>query len=191
MRIADSDALIVVDAQNDFCPGGSLAVKDGDQVIPVLNRLLPRFKTQVFTRDWHPPDHVSFVSEPKFVDKSWPPHCVRDTPGAAFHPRLQVPPDAIIVSKAEDREVEAYSGFQGTGLAQKLKKRGVTRVLVGGLATDYCVLFTILDAIAAGFAAVVILDACRGVDIPPGTADQAVAKMKKAGALAIASADLE
>lgn len=187
IKTGPADALVIVDVQNDFCPGGSLAVKDGDQVVPVLNRLQEKFETIVLTRDWHPPDHVSFVEEPKFVDMSWPPHCVRETPGAAFHPDLKIPADAIVVSKAVDKGKEAYSGFQGTDLASVLKSKGVSRVFVGGLATDYCVKATVLDAIKDGFQAVMIEDASRGVDLPPGNAQAATQEMKAAGAMLINS----
>ena len=190
IKLGDTDAIIVVDVQNDFCPGGALAVAGGDQVVPIFNRLVPLFKTKVFTRDWHPPDHCSFSKEPRFVDQSWPAHCVQDTPGAAFPPELKVPDDAIIVSKAMDPEKEEYSDFQGTDLADLLRSRGVTRVFVGGLATDYCVKATVLDALREGFRAVLLEDATRGVDVPAGSAKQAVEEMKRAGAKVINSKDL-
>jgi nicotinamidase/pyrazinamidase len=189
IKIEESDALIVVDVQNDFLPGGSLAVKDGDQVVPVLNALMDKFKVRVFTRDWHPEGHVSFAAAPRFSDQSWPRHCVRNTPGGAFASRLKVPKDAIIVSKGTVKDQEAYSGFQGTDLARGLKARGVKRVFVGGLATDYCVKATVLDAIKNGFAALLIRDAARGVDVPPGTAQKAVEEMEKAGAGIVNSAE--
>jgi nicotinamidase/pyrazinamidase len=190
IEISDSDALIVVDVQNDFCPGGSMPVADGDQVVPVLNGLMARFSTVVLTRDWHPRDHVSFSAEPQFMDRSWPPHCVAGTSGADFHPPLEVPAGAIVVSKGADRDREAYSGFQGTNLAEDLHRRGIRRVLVGGLATDYCVKATVLDALKSGFTAVLIADAARGVDIPAGTAEQAVKDMAAAGASVVESADI-
>lgn len=187
LMIGESDALIVVDVQNDFCPGGALPVKDGDLVVPVLNRLIPLFRTVVFTRDWHPLNHLSFSDAPTYQDKSWPRHCVQNSAGAAFHPGLQVPPDALVVSKGSDPEQEAYSGFQGTNLSRSLRERGVARVFVGGLATDYCVKATVLDALREGFQAVVIRDAVRGVDLPPGSADQALAEMEKEGAIILAA----
>jgi len=170
-RLHERDAIIVVDVQNDFCPGGALAVAEGDLVVPVVNRLLPFFRHRAFTRDWHPPDHVSFADTPEFRDKSWPPHCVQHTPGAAFHPDLVVPPDALVVSKGDDPEREAYSGFQagGVNLAEWLRVRGVRRVFVTGLATDYCVRATALDARAAGFEVTLVEDATRGV-APESTA---------------------
>ena len=186
----DRDALIVVDVQNDFCPGGSLAVAEGDLVVPVVNRLLPLFRHRVFTRDWHPPDHVSFADLPEFRDKSWPAHCVRDTPGAAFHPDLIVPPDALIVSKGDDPEREAYSGFQagGTDLAAWLRGHDVRRVFVTGLAADYCVRATALDALAAGFEVVLIEDATRGV--APETTAAALLDLDQAGVARTTSAAL-
>jgi len=185
------DAIIVVDIQNDFLPGGSLGVKDGDQVVPVLNRLIPRFKTAVFSRDWHPPGHVSFSEEPGFVDMSWPGHCVQGTPGAEFAADLDIPEDAIIVSKGDDPEREAYSGFQGTGLGDRLRELGIERVFIGGLATDYCVKATALDALENGFEAFVLEDAVRGVDVPEGSAGAALEEMKTAGVRVINSGDLE
>ena len=190
MTIADTDALIVVDVQQDFCPGGSLAVAEGDQVVAPINQLAPRFSTVVFTRDWHPADHCSFADTPEFVDGSWPPHCVRDTPGAAFHEALSVPDDALIISKATESDKEAYSGFDGTALVDTLRAKGVTRVYVCGLATDYCDKATALDAIKAGFEVFLIEDACRAVDIPPGSATQALDEMQAAGVRLVQSGDL-
>lgn len=163
MRIKDSDALIVVDVQNDFCRGGALPVEHGEQVVPHINRMLIKFDIVVFSRDWHPHDHCSFSDEPAFCDGSWPPHCVQDTPGAEFHGDLHVPLDALIVDKATEPEIEAYSAFEGTDLAARLRKKGVNRVFVAGLATDFCVRATALDARKAGFEAVLVEDACRGV----------------------------
>lgn len=174
-------ALIVVDLQNDFCPGGALGVAGGDEIVPVINRLVNSFATVVYTRDWHPPNHVSFAENPQFIDKSWPAHCVAGTPGADFHPALLVRPDGIIVDKGTDPAVEAYSGFQGTGLAEKLRARQVDTVYITGLATDYCVKATALDAVKAGFRTFVVANACRGVDVPPGTVEKALAEMGEAG----------
>lgn len=189
--IKDNDALIVVDVQNDFLPGGSMGVKEGDAVVPVINRLLPMFKTRVFTRDWHPEDHISFSSNPQFTDMSWPPHAVRGTKGAEFHPDLQVPEDAIIVSKAPESDKEAYSGFQATDLARQLGGKGTKRVFVGGVATDYCVKFTVQDALKEGFETYVIKDACRAVDVPEGNGQTALTDMEKQGAKLVNSSDLE
>lgn len=177
----ERDALIVVDVQNDFCPGGALAIAGGDLIVPVANRLLPLFRQRVFTRDWHPSDHVSFADAPEFRDGSWPAHCVQDTPGAEFHPDLVVPPDALIVSKGDDPGREAYSGFQASSidLAGWLRERAVRRVFVTGLATDYCVRATALDARAAGFQVTLIEDAVRGV--APETTAAALRNLDEAG----------
>jgi len=181
LEIDASDALVVVDLQQDFCPGGALAVNEGDTIIAGINAITPRFTQTVFTRDWHPANHSSFSAAPKFVDKSWPPHCVAKTAGADFHPALEIPGDALIVSKGSDPAREAYSGFDGTTLAETLHARGVRRVFVCGLATDYCVKATALDAVKNGFETILIEDLCRGVDNPPGAAGAAIAKMKSAG----------
>ncbi len=175
-------ALIVVDVQNDFCPGGALAVKYGDQVVPRLNKVIRAFEDSglpvFFTRDWHPQDHVSFRSK----GGPWPPHCVQDSPGAKFHPELYVPHDAVIVSKGDRPSKEAYSGFQGTDLEAQLKRLGVGELLIGGLATDYCVKETTLDALRAGFSVGVLKDCVRPVDVKPGDGARALAEMEKAGA---------
>lgn len=164
MKITDTDALIVVDVQNDFCPGGALPVPGGDGVVTVINRLMTRFEHIAFTRDWHPNDHCSFSANPKFADGSWPPHCVRDSPGAEFHGSLRVPLDALVVDKGADPDHEQYGGFENPRLAEYLRRRGVTRVFVTGLATEYCVRATALGALQQGFDAVVVEDACRGID---------------------------
>ena len=178
------DALLVVDVQRDFLPGGALGVRGGDAVVPALNRYLAAARSHgapvVATRDWHPAGHCSFAAR----GGPWPPHCVAGTTGAAFSPDLALPQDAVIVSKATGPDEEAYSAFAGTGLAQRLRDRGVRRVLVGGLATDYCVLHTVRDARAAGFEAVVLEDAVRAVELAAGDGERALAAMKAAGALA-------
>ena len=153
------DALIIVDVQNDFCPGGALAVGDGDAVVPIINALAPRFGTVVATQDWHPADHRSFTAR----GGPWPVHCVAGTTGAAFHPDLNTAPIDLTVRKAMVAEQEAYSGFDGTDLAEQLRERGVRRVYVTGLALDYCVDATALDARQAGFDTYVIEDATRAV----------------------------
>ena len=153
------DALIIVDIQNDFCPGGALAVADGAAVVPILNRLAARFGTVVATQDWHPAAHSSFVAQ----GGPWPPHCIADTPGAEFHPDLDLNAIDLVVRKALLTDQDAYSGFDGTNLAAQLRARGVRRVYVGGLALDYCVDATARDAQAAGFATAVISDATRAV----------------------------
>lgn len=188
--VGSDDALIVVDVQNDFCPGGALAVGNGDLVVPIINLLSPMFAHRVFTRDWHPENHCSFSESPRFVDGSWPVHCLANTPGADFHPDLDVPPDAVIVSKGTEPDFEAYSGFQGTDLADLLRQNDVVRLFVCGLATDYCVKHTALDGLRQGFEVVVMTDACRAVDVPPGTGDSAVREMEAAGAKLSQSAEI-
>lgn len=182
------DALIVVDVQRDFLPGGALAVAEGDQVVPVLNRYIAHFEQaglpSVFTRDWHPANHCSFRAQ----GGPWPPHCVTDSAGAAFAPGLVLPASGHVVSKAATAEADAYSGFQGTGLADWLRARGCRRLFVGGLATDYCVRETVRDALAAGFAVVLLRDAVRAVEVQPGDGARAEQAMREAGA---ASATLQ
>jgi nicotinamidase-related amidase len=191
VTVQATDALIVVDVQKDFCPQGALAVEKGDEVVPVLNTLIPKFGCVVFTRDWHPPNHCSFEDEPEFKDKSWPAHCVADTPGAEFHDDLYVPTHAMIMDKATEPDKEAYSGFEGTDLSQRLNERGITRVFVGGLATDYCVKNTVMDAIKNGFEVGLVVDACRGIDIPRGTVDEALADMQQEGAMFVRAQDIK
>lgn len=182
MQIQSSDALIIVDVQNDFCPGGALAVPEGDAVVPVLNEYIRRFSGAgarvVATRDWHPADHISFHERGGI----WPPHCIQETPGAAFHPDLQLPSTVIVVSKAQAPDAEAYSGFEGTGLVDELRAGGVTRIFVGGLATDYCVKNTVLDGLKAGFETYYLADASRGVEVQAGDSARAEAEMLEAGA---------
>jgi nicotinamidase/pyrazinamidase len=187
MNAAPTDALIVTDVQRDFCPGGALGIRGGDEVVPVINRLIPKFENVVYTRDWHPAGHVSFSDRPEFVDKSWPVHCVADTPGAAFHEDLLLPETPWIVEKGTHPEREAYSAFEGTDLAKQLERRNIERLFITGLATDYCVKNTALDAVRHGFEAVVVRDAVRGVDVPPGSEAQAIEEMKKAGVRVVES----
>lgn len=176
------DALLVVDLQRDFLPGGALGVRDGDAVVPLLNRCIAaahrRGVPVVATRDWHPADHCSFRAQ----GGPWPVHCVAHTPGAAFSPDLDLPEDAMLVHKATRPDEEAYSTFQGTGLAQRLRALGVRRVVIGGLATDYCVRSSALDALAEGFDVVVLEDAVRAVDVQPGDGARALAQVQAAGA---------
>jgi len=178
----DKDALIIVDVQKDFCRGGALPVPEGEKIVPVLNRYIEKFSEAgaliVATRDWHPSNHISF----KKYGGTWPPHCVQETPGADFHPNLKLPKEAKIVSKATSADKEAYSGFDGTDLERKLKKTGIRRVFVGGLATDYCVKSTVLDALSLGFEAVLLLDAIKGVDVNPGDSERAIREMLEKGA---------
>jgi nicotinamidase/pyrazinamidase len=182
------DALIVVDMQQDFLPGGALGVAGGDRVVPLINRWIERFEAAglpiVYSRDWHPPDHCSFVPQGGI----WPEHCVADSPGAAFPPSLTVSRAPVIVSKATAKDEEAYSAFQGTGLADLLRARGVQRCFLAGLATDYCVRATVEDALAAGFEAVVLTDGVRAVELEEGDGERALAAMRAAGARLVSGA---
>jgi nicotinamidase/pyrazinamidase len=182
MQLSSRDALIVVDVQNDFCPGGLLAVEGGDGVVPVLNRWV-EYASQggamvVASRDWHPLHHVSF----KERGGIWPEHCVQGSPGAEFHPELKLPEEAITVSKGVALDKDNYSAFDDTGLAARLHEAGVSRVWVGGLAQDVCVRATVLDALAEGFEVYLIEDATRPVDLEPGDGARAVEEMRRAGA---------
>jgi nicotinamidase/pyrazinamidase len=189
VEIDKHTALVVVDVQRDFCPGGALPVSDGDKVVPALNKYIKRFGEAgapiIFTRDWHPPDHSSFKAQ----GGPWPPHCIQGTEGARFHPDLKIPPEGEIVSKA-DKKDEAYSFFQGTNLALKLHRRGIKRLLVGGLATDYCVKSTILDALEEGFETFHLDDASRAVEVTPGDSVRALQEMVAKGAKRITLGDV-
>lgn len=182
MQLRNGDALLVIDVQRDFLPGGSLAVPDGDQVVPVLNRYLRLFRTAdlpiVATRDWHPPNHCSFSAQ----GGSWPPHCVQESPGAEFAGELELPAEAMLISKATETDADAYSGFDGTDLEQRMRDAGVRRMFIGGLATDYCVLATVKDAVTVGFEVFVLGDAIRAVNVSPGDGDKALETMHAAGA---------
>ncbi|BCX82225.1 nicotinamidase/pyrazinamidase [Methylomarinovum caldicuralii] len=182
IELQDHDALLIVDVQKDFLPGGALPVPEGDEVVPVLNRYIERFTRRglpVFaTRDWHPPNHCSFRDQ----GGPWPPHCVAGTKGAEFADGLRLPEDTVIVSKATGPEREAYSGFEGTDLAARLKDLGIRRLFVGGLATDYCVLNTVRDAIRHGFEVFLLTDAVRAVNVHPEDERKALEEMRRLGA---------
>jgi len=182
LSVSKTDALIIVDMQNDFCPSGALPTPEGDQVIPAFNdyiKIFNKANARIFaTRDWHPPNHISFKAQ----GGPWPPHCVQNTEGAKFHPDLKLPTDAAIVSKAIDPLREAYSGFDGTEVVDTLITQSVTRVFVGGLATDYCVKNTVLDARKLGFEAVLLLDATRGINMKSNDVEKAIAEMVENGA---------
>jgi nicotinamidase/pyrazinamidase len=204
LRIFDEDVLLVVDVQNDFCPGGRLAIREADAVVPVINRLAPLFRHAVLTQDWHPAGHLSFASShsgkqpfetitlPYGEQTLWPDHCVQRTNGAEFHCELLVPCAELILRKGFRPEVDSYSAFRendrktSTGLRGYLKERGFKRVFAVGLALDVCVRFSAEDAAAAGFDTYVIEDACRAVD--PGAGLEAASQaMRKAGVSMIAS----
>jgi len=187
----DKDALIIVDIQRDFCSGGALPVPDGEKIIPIMNRYIEKFSEAgaliVATRDWHPPNHISF----KKYGGAWPPHCIQETLGAEFHPDLKLPKEARIVSKASLPDKEAYSGFDGTDLEKELRDAGVRRLFIGGLATDYCVKSTVLDALRLGFQTVLLLDAIKGVDVNPGDSERAIREMLERGAKKAFLSDFE
>jgi nicotinamidase/pyrazinamidase len=186
MRDDESPALLIVDVQSDFCAGGALAVPAGDEVVPVLNRLAAHASALGFpvyaSRDWHPPDSRHFRAN----GGEWPVHCVAGTPGARLHPDLQLPPGTLIVTKGVGADEDGYSAFDGTiagrgGLAADLRARGVTGLIVGGLALDYCVRASSLDGRLEGFDVVVVSDAVRAVERSPGDADRAIQQLKAAG----------
>ncbi len=191
MRLQKGDALIAVDVQRDFLPGGSLAVTDGNEVVPVLNDYISLFRQAglpvVATRDWHPGDHCSFQAQGGI----WPPHCVQDSDGAAFADALELSGDVFVVSKGTRRDSEAYSGFDNTDLEARLRQRGVERLFIGGLATDYCVLATVTDGLKAGFDVVLLRDAIRAVGVQPTDEAEALAAMREAGAQSIEFAALD
>lgn len=183
LELRPGDALLVVDVQNDFLLGGSLAVPAGEEVVAPLNRAIAAFQEAslpIFaSRDHHPPDHCSF----RHRGGPWPVHCVAKTRGAAFADGLHLPAEAVVVSKATTAERDAYSAFDTTNLRERLRAAGVDRLFVGGLATDYCVKETVLDGLAAGLDVVVLTDAVRAVEIEPGDGDRAIERMRAAGAV--------
>ena len=202
-------ALILVDIQNDFLPGGALAVPHGDEVVPVANKVSPRFDLVVATQDWHPPDHGSFAANRPgkkvgdVIDLHglrqilWPVHCVQNTRGAEFAPGLDVSRVARVFRKGTDPTIDSYSGFfdnghrRSTGLADYLRERGVDQVFVMGIATDYCVKFTALDAVQrAGLKVTLIEDGCRGVNLNAGDVEAAVDEMRRAGVKVVRSSEL-
>jgi nicotinamidase/pyrazinamidase len=199
-------ALLLVDIQNDFMPFGALPVADGDVVVPIANALIPHFDLVVATQDWHPADHGSFASNhpgkkpgeltelgglPQVL---WPDHCVQELPGASFHSALDIAGIDHVVRKGTDPEIDSYSTFfdnahrKDTGLAAFLRERGVRELVLLGLATDYCVKFSVLDARELGFAVTVVTDGCRAVELAPGDGEKAFAEMAAAGAVLTDSA---
>ncbi len=179
--MASKKALIVVDVQNDFCPGGSLAVANGNEVVAPLNKLIKEFLDRgepVYkTRDWHPAQTKHFQA----YGGVWPVHCVQSTPGAEFHPDLSNDPRVTIISKGFDEKADGYSGFDGTNLAELLREEDVSEVWVGGLATDYCVKHTVIDAVKAGFEVKALADAMRAVNINADDGAKAIEEMREAG----------
>ena len=181
-QLQPGDSLLVTDIQNDFLPGGTLAVAGGDEVVPVLNRYVDAFQAQglpVFaTRDWHPLRHCSFHAQ----GGPWPVHCVVGTHGADFATALKLPPDTTVISKATSQDREAYSSFQGTDLDSHLRETGIRRLFIGGLTTDYCVLNTVRDARRLGYEVLVLADAIRAVDVRAGDGQRAEEEMARLGA---------
>jgi nicotinamidase/pyrazinamidase len=172
------NALLIVDPQVDFCPGGALAVPGGDGIFPAVNRASRILPLAVASRDWHPADHVSYQAQ----GGPWPVHCQAGTPGAEFHPALETDRIERVFSKGTDPAMEAYSAFDDTGLADWLRERGVDRLYVAGLATDYCVRASVLDALREGFRVVVLEDAIGAVNVAPDDGERALAEMREAGA---------
>jgi nicotinamidase/pyrazinamidase len=194
ITIKNSDALILVDVQRDFCAGGALPVPESDQVVPNLNRYITLFdhaRALIYaTRDWHPPNHISF-KRARVCGGIWPPHCIQKSEGAEFHPKLILTPDIMTISKATTPDKEAYSGFDDTVLTENLQKNKVKRLFIGGLATDYCVKNTVLDALKLGFETYVLIDAIRGVNVQPNDSQKAVDEMILNGAQTITLQNVE
>jgi nicotinamidase/pyrazinamidase len=188
-KLTNQDALLITDVQLDFLPGGALPVEGGDEIIPVINNYITRFENAhahvIASRDWHPANHMSFNA----LGGPWPVHCVQETDGAKFSPNLKLPNHTVIISKATDPKKEAYSAFDNTNLNNELQQLGVKRLFVAGLATDYCVVNTVLDACKLGFEVVVLTDATMGINVKLGDVDRAFVAMTKSGAMQAAEAD--
>jgi nicotinamidase/pyrazinamidase len=207
MPLSPASALVVIDVQNDFCPGGALAVAEGDAVVPLVNRIAPAFAVRVFTQDWHPAGHQSFAaSHPGAALFStiemaygpqvlWPVHCVQGTAGAAFHPALETGTADLVLRKGFRPDIDSYSAFfendhvTPTGLAGYLRERGVRHVWLAGLATDFCVSWSAIDAAARDFEVTVLEDACRAIDLE-GSLDQALRQMRSGGIRIARAAEL-
>jgi nicotinamidase/pyrazinamidase len=201
-------ALLVIDVQNDFCPGGALAVADGDAIIPLINNLAQKFSTVVLTQDWHPAAHISFAAQhegrtpfetvtlPYGPQTLWPTHCVMGSAGAAFHKNLAIPHSSAIIRKGSNPDIDSYSAFleadraTKTGLDGYLTSRGITDIYLCGLATDYCVAWSAVDATAFGFRATILEDACRAIDLD-NSLDAAFTRLHEAGVARATSADLK
>jgi len=185
ITLGRGDALLIVDVQNDFLPGGSLAVERGDEVIEPVNRLIGMFRDHGLpvyaSRAWHPAGHVSFKEQ----GGPWPPHCIAHTSGAAFPDALALPPGAVVISRSGTREADACSAFEGTSLAGQLRLRGIKRLAVGGLATDYSVLDTVRDALELGFEVLLVQDAIRAMNVRPGDHERAFTAMLERGAVPV------
>jgi nicotinamidase/pyrazinamidase len=202
-------ALLIIDVQNDFCPGGALAVPGGNRIIPLINRISSRFDTVIATRDWHPEGHISFASShpgKKALDQVeattgeqtlWPDHCLQGSEGADFSPDLERNNIDLILHKGTNKEIDSYSAFfendhtTSTGLEFYLRGLAIGKVFVCGLATDYCVLFTAIDAVKTGFDTYLVEDAVQGVDYPAGNIEKAVSRMKSLGITMIPGGELE
>ena len=207
MPLTSADALVVIDVQNDFCPGGALAVAEGDRVVPLVNRIAPAFPVRVFTQDWHPADHMSFaashpgaaafssIAMPYGPQVLWPVHCVQGTPGADFHPDLETGAADLVVRKGFRPEIDSYSAFfendhwTPTGLAGYLRDRGVRRVWLAGLATDFCVSWSAIDALGHDFEVTLLEDACRAIDLD-GSLAAAMRQMRSGGVVIARAEDL-
>jgi nicotinamidase/pyrazinamidase len=200
--------LLVIDVQNDFCPGGNLSVEQGDEVVEVINRIMPSFSRVIVTQDWHPRDHISFASThpgrrpldrievdgvPQMV---WPDHCIQGTTGAELHPRLDIRKVALVLRKGMNPRIDSYSAFfendkkTDTGLRHYLKGLGAREIVLCGLATDFCVFASAMDARGLGFRVILVNDACRGVDSPPGSVAEALSEMSRVGVRIVDSAEL-
>jgi nicotinamidase/pyrazinamidase len=183
-------ALFVINLQNDFCTGGAVEQIEGETIIPAINDLIPQFEIIIYTRDWHPENHISFSNEPKFTGRSWPVHCVANSHGADFHPELSFNLNAVIIDKGTDPSQESGSGFQDTNLAKNLRKLGIDTIIITGLTVEYSVKDTALDALQEGFAVYLVEDAVKGLGNTPGTTTQTMSDMQQAGVRLIKASEV-
>jgi nicotinamidase/pyrazinamidase len=185
LHLKPGDALVAVDVQNDFFSGGSLTVPNAEEILPVMNRYIEIFQSKGLsvyaTRDWHPEGHCSFTA----LGGPWPVHCVAGSKGAQFHPNLHFPDSTVVISTATEPDKEAYSGFEGTDMNERLKAEGIRRLLIGGLATDYCVFNTVKDALKYGYEVFLLTDAIRAVNVSPEDGQNAIDEMTRMGAVPI------